>query len=486
MPYIDFAGVAAKGLSGYMQGQQMAEQQQMQRQQFITQQQQMQMQLQQTQMKLEELQNEKDREDTYQAIDRFFATEDYDELRKVVVEHPRISQMFGLTDIRQADQAELERLGQEWNVQQGQQAERAQGMVTDAGLQQEKFSPGAARFATVVRKDGSRATIDMLPQIAATGYFENRGKAQQELALAKMKLFKAEGRGALEKDMEYLKNMFPDADPTELQDIYRKLKFRPEKAPAAPRPTTWQMKEEKLQETSNKFESIVSRPDFNPERLRKTRPMEYAQLLDDALALDGVKNRKDIKLADPAVLSGLAEGASQVTPEQTGFVDSLISTAQSYLQEDYNPGSNVDVAALKGIVRHSLFGASLTATEQKSAQEFLGSNKEKLGTILAKVKSMIQAKYREYDAEARKYPRTYAVLGQDIERSFQSALRRVDERMNCLQTRGVDCLRQSTTKPYEQRTKSLLQQRQEVTKMFGPLPKSPSGKKRSLEEIFGR
>lgn len=483
MPYIDFAGPMAKGLTGYMQGQQMAEQQQMQRQQFATQQQQMQMQLQQTQMKLEELQSEKDREDTYQAIDRFFATEDYDELRKVVVEHPRISQVFGLADIRQADQAELERLGQEWNTQQGQQAERAQGMVTDSGLAEEKFSPGAARFATVVRKDGSRSTVDMLPQIAATGYFQNRGKTQQELALAKMKLFKAEDRGALEKDMEYLQTMFPEADAGELQDIYRKLKFRPEKPAAAPRPTTYQLKEAKLQETSSKFESVVSRADFNPEKLRKTKPMEYAQLLDDALALDGVKNRKDIKLADPAVLAGLADGASQITPEQTGFVDSLISTAQSYLQEDYDPTNNVDYAALKGIVRHSLFGASLTSNEQKSAQEFLGSNKEKIGTILRKVRSMVQSKANEYDAEARKYPRTYAVLGQDIKRSFDSALRRVDERLNCLQTKGVDCLKQTTTaNPYAEQTRSLLQQRREVTRKFGPLP----GQRRTLEEIFNK
>lgn len=458
--YIDMAGIAAKGLAGYMQGQQMQQQQQQSATQFESQQQQHQLQMQQMQQKLDALEAEKDKEDTYQAIDRFLATEDFDELRKITVEHPRLSEVFGLKDIRQADPTEIERLGAEWNAQQGNLAERAQSQMTDSGMDAKEWGPGTGRFATVIRNDGSRETIDILPQLAATGYFQSRGKTAQEQALAKLKLFKAEDRGALEKDMSYLQGMFPDADPTELQNIYRKLKFRPEKPAAAPRPTTYQMKEEKLQQTSQNFESVVNQQGFSPERLRRSNPMQYAQLLDDALALDGVKNRKDIKLADPVVLAGLAEGASQIKPEQTGFVDDILSTAKSYLQEDYDPNNTVEYAAMKGIVRHALFGASLTTNEQKSANAFLGDNKEKLGTILRKVKSMIETEARRYDSEARKYPRTYAILGADIEKSFGTALRRVDDRLNCLASKGVDCLKGASTQSQQQQVRSL----------FGPLP----------------
>jgi len=137
------------------------------------------------------------------------------------------------------------------------------------------------------------------------------------------------------------------------------------------------------------------------------------------------------RLIDLSTLVVLSKEAGQLSEEQTGLMDKMLSGASSYVSE--NVGSKTAKTAYGAFInkfRHELFGSALTSGELSAFKEAYGALGQKTGPVLAglraallQVKSQLETIYNLNDPIVMKF-RTGKTMDE-----VQAAMNGVEQRI---------------------------------------------------------
>ncbi len=184
-------------------------------------------------------------------------------------------------------------------------------------------------------------------------------------------------------------------------------------------------------------------------------------------ATTGIKlSNEDRKVArQMRQLVGLGSRAGEaITPEETGLVDSLLSSVNSYISDEVTDGKKGVAAyeSFRNVVRNALFGSALTGAEISAFNKAAGTLGQQQGPVLAKlqeqlklIKDNLSGIYNINDEHLSHY-----YLGADLEK--------VDDIIGALDQRI-----------------GLLQQRASNSNKTVPQVPATKGPKKPLSEIFG-
>lgn len=203
------------------------------------------------------------------------------------------------------------------------------------------------------------------------------------------------------------------------------------------------------------FEADLS----DPKNRRQFGPKITAieKLADTKLTTEDKRTVRNLRSL--VALGGTA--GSELTAEETGLMDRLLSDAKQYMTDDIEGKEGVAAyETFRNVFRNALYGASLTATEVSAFNKAAGNLKQQTGPVLQKllvqvedVKTQLESVYQMND----EYVATY-YMGKSLEEVDQ-VIEALDERVQFFEdlTRESDMTVPGAAKP-----------------------------KRSLEEIFGQ
>lgn len=137
------------------------------------------------------------------------------------------------------------------------------------------------------------------------------------------------------------------------------------------------------------------------------------------------------RVAEIRQLITLGKAGSELTPAETGPLDSLLRDGRKYISDNIE-GTDATAAyqAYRNLVRNALFGASLTNNEQAEFDKAFGTLKEQTGPVLAKLRTQLQMIQDELGAiydSGDEYVMKYR-LGMDSDRLVQ-VLNALDQRL---------------------------------------------------------
>lgn len=137
------------------------------------------------------------------------------------------------------------------------------------------------------------------------------------------------------------------------------------------------------------------------------------------------------RVAEIRQLVTLGKSGSELTPAETGPLDSLLRDGRKYISDNIE-GTDATAAyqAYRNLVRNALFGASLTNNEQAEFDKAFGTLKEQTGPVLAKLRTQLQMLQDELGAiydSGDEYVMKYR-LGMDSDRLVQ-VMNALDQRL---------------------------------------------------------
>jgi len=137
------------------------------------------------------------------------------------------------------------------------------------------------------------------------------------------------------------------------------------------------------------------------------------------------------RVAEIRQLITLGKSGSELTPAETGPLDSLLRDGRKYISDNIE-GTDATAAyqAYRNLVRNALFGASLTNNEQAEFDKAFGTLKEQTGPVLAKLRTQMQMLQDELGAiydSGDEYVMKYR-LGMDSDRLVQ-VMNALDQRL---------------------------------------------------------
>lgn len=137
------------------------------------------------------------------------------------------------------------------------------------------------------------------------------------------------------------------------------------------------------------------------------------------------------RVAEIRQLITLGKAGSELTPAETGPLDSLLRDGRKYISDNIE-GTDATAAyqAYRNLVRNALFGASLTNNEQAEFDKAFGTLKEQTGPVLAKLRTQMQMLQDELGAiydSGDEYVMKYR-LGMDSDRLVQ-VMNALDQRL---------------------------------------------------------
>ena len=137
------------------------------------------------------------------------------------------------------------------------------------------------------------------------------------------------------------------------------------------------------------------------------------------------------RVAEIRQLITLGKSGSELTPAETGPLDSLLRDGRKYISDNIE-GTDATAAyqAYRNLVRNALFGASLTNNEQAEFDKAFGTLKEQTGPVLAKLRTQLQMLQDELGAiydSGDEYVMKYR-LGMDSDRLVQ-VMNALDQRL---------------------------------------------------------
>lgn len=137
------------------------------------------------------------------------------------------------------------------------------------------------------------------------------------------------------------------------------------------------------------------------------------------------------RVAEIRQLITLGKAGSELTPAETGPLDSLLRDGRKYISDNIE-GTDATAAyqAYRNLVRNALFGASLTNNEQAEFDKAFGTLKEQTGPVLAKLRTQLQMLQDELGAiydSGDEYVMKYR-LGMDSDRLVQ-VMNALDQRL---------------------------------------------------------
>lgn len=101
-------------------------------------------------------------------------------------------------------------------------------------------------------------------------------------------------------------------------------------------------------------------------------------------------------------LTSLGANASQLTDEQTGIIDSILTRTKRYI---FNEVEGIDATsaynAYRNLVQHALYGAALTPNEAENFTKQFGSLAQQTGPVLQQLRTTMQEIVDAYQAIAR-------------------------------------------------------------------------------------
>jgi hypothetical protein len=173
---------------------------------------------------------------------------------------------------------------------------------------------------------------------------------------------------------------------------------------------------------------------------------------------------------------------TDITAEETGIIDRIFKNVKKYVSDDVTGGDKAAAAyeAFRNVFRHDLYGASLTATENKKFEAAMGNLGQQAGPVLAQLneamgslKNQLQAVYDTNDEHI-----AYYYFGRSLD-DLDRAIERIDERIETV----------ATVEPEEVVIKGQTEEEQKAAEIKAKqaewAKKTPEEKQAELSRIFG-
>lgn len=153
------------------------------------------------------------------------------------------------------------------------------------------------------------------------------------------------------------------------------------------------------------------------------------------------------EMGELRTMASLFGKASELTPEQTGLVDTTLKGIEKYLNENMVEGeASAAYNSIKNLYIHSLAGTAQSEAEAKRIVKAFGTDSQKLGPVLVQLNGILQQKISELDSVMRDMHPVSAKmrLGVDMEkmlrtrRSLDKTVGYMDAKAKFLAGKGPD------------------------------------------------
>lgn len=262
-------------------------------------------------------------------------------------------------------------------------------LMSSAGLDMEDVQDehgDSARFVKGIMQDGTEKVFDLFKVKQMTGYFQNLNDKQvtRELAInetRKIREGKTYSPGALEKDSRWAASQGVEGG-----DVSKTTNALFTDRVAGNTPGQLELAEERTAVLQKDFggDFLTNFESDNPQH----RELAYPHII--AIEnLEGVKfgpaERKELR--NIAVLTALGEPGGSLTEDETGIIDTLLSSVNRYVSNEGGSEEVAAYAAFRNSFRHAIAGTALTEFEIKAFNEQLGTRRQQLGPLIKQMRS---------------------------------------------------------------------------------------------------
>lgn len=352
----------------------------------------------------QDLQRKLDKEETFTALRQYKADGNPRHLNRMFKSNPRISEAIGVTEVAALDpysDADMKLI----RAAGGNPANFKPSGLLDDSDEAEQVRRYRSRYIKSRMANGEWKVTDMQNVYAGTGFAATLNDEETAALLEKLRVDKIR-RGPA--DTALVRNARATAEAQERIDVgkgtpedYELIKFA-NKEKAGTTAGKLDMAEEATKTLIDSFggEDTFFTTDFSN---RANFTKAYANVT-KIMRLEGAEltapDRKEIH--NIRSLLALGGPGKDLTTEETGVLDNLLSNAKKYITDNVEGvAAKSAYAAFRNTVRHALYGAALTEAEIKSFNEAFGTLGQKLGPVLQQFKTSLSQVKAKLDSIAQ-------------------------------------------------------------------------------------
>ena len=244
---------------------------------------------------------------------------------------------------------------------------------------------GSDRFVKATMQDGTEKIIDTFKVKQMTGYYDQVTDDELANELAKAKITKStEGKqyspGELEKSARFSASQGIAGG--DLKETTRQLYNDKIQGNVAGKMDEYDTQVKELDKNFN-GDFLANYDPAAPEE--KNKAYQYIHRLEQYGGVElKATDRKDLK--DIGMLVALGNPGKQITKEETGIMDSLITDLRKYVSDEGGSESVAAYATFRNSLRHALYGSALTDSEIAAFNEQFGTRRQQLAPLLRQMK----------------------------------------------------------------------------------------------------
>lgn len=365
-----------------------------------------QMEVDNTALELKQVRHQLLKRDTFDAFDAYLSDGNVDHLNRLYGSNPLMQEMS--PNVSRYDQLSLDN--------QSDLAMLKEQGVTPEQLQNIDMDAFRKRFVKITTKDGKQKIADIQLAMGMTGFTQQKSKEAAEAALSKLKLDKAQAEVNVKNaqadmfDRKGTGAWIGSTGATSTADVRNadavgEARARVNSGQGTPADEALlELHTEKVtgntpgkaREADTTVKNLYAefggeqgyfQTDFTKDSAARRRAagpiLKLEQLTDTKLT-----NADKDKLDDIRQLIGLGNPAGQLTNDQVGLIDSLVTDVKKYVSN--NP-EGIDATsaynAYRNSIRNALYGATLTQGEIDAFNSAFGSSHQQLGPVLQQLQT---------------------------------------------------------------------------------------------------